>query len=120
MSTKPDYGETWPAALALRAAYFYRPIDHVDVGASFTFWGVREIGSIFIPNFAVRPFLTLSSDIDAPEIGFNLGVGPSIGTYYNATWLGTSIDIGPDVRIPVAGATSLQISAEAAIVGGDY
>jgi hypothetical protein len=120
MTTKPDYGEHWNIGLGLRAAYFYRPITYVDIGANFTFWGVTEIGSIYIPCFAVRGYLPLSSSADPPEVGFNLYVGPSIGTYHGATWLGTSLGLGPDVRIPLVGATSLQISAEAAIVGGDY
>jgi len=120
LTSKPDYGGVWNLGLGLRAAYFFRPISHVDIGANFTFWGVSDIGSIYIPCFAVRGYVPLSSSEDPPELGFNLYVGPSIGTYYDATWLGTSLGLGPDFRIPLAGATSLQISAEAAIVGGDY
>jgi hypothetical protein len=120
LGTKPDYGEDWRIGLGLRAVYFYRPITYVELGANFTFWGVTEIGSIYIPCFAVRPYLPLASDRDAPEIGFNLYVGPSIGAYYGATWLGTSLGLGPDVRFSIAGATSLQISVAASVVGGDY
>jgi hypothetical protein len=118
LSFKYDYGETWETGLGLRGAYFYRPIGHIDLGASLTVWYVTGIGSIFIPCLSVRPYVSLPMDF--AEIGFNLHVGPSIGSYYGATWLGTSVGIGPDFRVAIAGETSLQISVEAAIVGGSY
>src|SRR5206468_3160723 len=40
MGTKPDYGEDWRVGLGLRAAYYYRPITYIELGANFTFWGV--------------------------------------------------------------------------------
>src|SRR5256885_6818300 len=66
VAQKPDYGPEWRASLGVRLAYYYRPFSHLDLGASMGLWEVDGIGAVHTPCLSLRPYVSLSTDANAP------------------------------------------------------
>ncbi len=66
-STKPDYRPTWESAFGLRADCFYRPVSHIDVGATFTCGALCKV--LKTPLTLIEAFVRVLEGEDVFDLG---------------------------------------------------
>jgi hypothetical protein len=105
---------------SVRAAYAYRAVNGLEVGADVSYW-ISDDSSIntLIPCVTVRPYLPLGRSV---ELGLTFRAGLIIWSQssYGGTgaWTGSGMSAGPDVRIWLDRTIGVELAADGTVASG--